>query len=297
MEKKVNILISTYNGEKYLEKQMSSLFHQSYKNIKIYVRDDGSTDGTMSLLKKWEKENKIILLTGENLGFCGSFYTLLKEADEGEYWAFCDQDDIWKKDKIEKSVEWLKKQNDSIPLLYHSSYQLMGEDGEKLGVHMPPKFEYDFRRIITENVYSGFAMVINGKLREMLLQLDYNKVVFHDWMAGLITMAFGKIYFSPYVAAKHRIHKNNASATSILKKIPMGLELLSNKNYYKNNVQQLEKNFYDQFGTEEKKVLEMFHGETYSLRMGLKKSFYPKRWNSSLPVELILRIMMLTGKV
>ena len=95
MKSKVVVLMSTYNGEKYIQEQLESILTQTYHNIKIYVRDDGSSDQTLEILKKYENENKIILLKGTNKGFIGSFLTLLKECEEADYYAWCDQDDIW----------------------------------------------------------------------------------------------------------------------------------------------------------------------------------------------------------
>lgn len=82
--KKVIICMSTYNGEKYLEEQLESLFSQTYKKIKIYVRDDGSTDGTIDILKKYEKKGKITLVLGKNLGYIGSFMNILEVAYKRE---------------------------------------------------------------------------------------------------------------------------------------------------------------------------------------------------------------------
>ncbi len=76
-EKRVAVTISTYNGEKYIEQQIESLLNQTYKNVDIFVRDDGSTDLTLDILKKYEKDKKIKLYYGENLGFIGSFYDIL----------------------------------------------------------------------------------------------------------------------------------------------------------------------------------------------------------------------------
>ena len=107
----IAILMSTYNGERYLREQMDSLLNQTYKDWKLYVRDDGSTDGTVSIVKEYEIDypNKIVLLGDElgNLGPGSSFMQLLSSVCS-YYYMFCDQDDVWIKDKIERTYLYLR---------------------------------------------------------------------------------------------------------------------------------------------------------------------------------------------
>lgn len=128
--KKILILISTYNGEKYLKEQLDSIFSQSYKDFEIIARDDGSSDETINILKSY---NIKILDTDKNLGAKLSFSTLLNDAvtntDRG-YFMFCDQDDIWKSDKIEKTITTMKeleKENTDLPLLVHTDLEVVDE--------------------------------------------------------------------------------------------------------------------------------------------------------------------------
>ena len=110
---KVNILLATYNGEKFLKTQLDSLIEQTYENIDIYVRDDCSTDNTVEFIKNYIESNKsgkrIILLenNGVNLRPPKSFYQIARECEPAEYYAFCDQDDVWYPDKIKWAVEEL----------------------------------------------------------------------------------------------------------------------------------------------------------------------------------------------
>ena len=109
---KVVILLSTYNGEKYLKEQLDSLLNQTYKNIDIYIRDDGSKDETVNIIKKYQNEyDNIHLEEGKNLGFIKSFFELLKNGDENvDIYSYCDQDDIWEEDKIERAVKFINKE-------------------------------------------------------------------------------------------------------------------------------------------------------------------------------------------
>ena len=115
-EMKVCVLISTYNGERFLEEQIASIIAQKGVEVDILVRDDGSSDMTCSLLERWQKEGKLKWYKGENLGFARSFMNLLKTASGYDYYAFCDQDDIWLEDKLQRAVAALEKIEDKVKL-------------------------------------------------------------------------------------------------------------------------------------------------------------------------------------
>lgn len=122
MNNSVAILLSTYNGEKYIKEQMDSLLAQTYPNIKIYIRDDCSTDNTLEILKTYE-DDRIVLIEGEkNLGYPGGFYELLRRCDEEDFYSFCDQYDVWLPEKIERAVDKLKDMNEATPNLYYAGY-------------------------------------------------------------------------------------------------------------------------------------------------------------------------------
>ena len=125
MKNKVCVLLSTYNGEKFLEKQLNSLFSQTYKNFDLLIRDDGSNDNTINILEKY----KINYLKGKNIGVIKSFFKLLEIAlhKEYEYFLFCDQDDIWELDKIEKQLFFISSKNQKLPILVHSDMQIIDE--------------------------------------------------------------------------------------------------------------------------------------------------------------------------
>ncbi len=111
MQEKIDVLMATYNGEKYLKEQIESILNQTYKNIQLIISDDCSTDGTREILKQYEQNDKIkIFYQEKNLGYIKNFEFLLKNV-ENELYMLSDQDDVWKEEKIEKSVEKLKTEN------------------------------------------------------------------------------------------------------------------------------------------------------------------------------------------
>ena len=162
----IQILMSTYNGENYLREQLDSLLNQTYENIKILIRDDGSKDGTIQILKEYSEKypNKIECIFDENIGVIKSFFELMKKSDEKcNYFAFCDQDDFWLKEKVEKAIEQIKEE---IPFLYCSNTILVDENLKILKINNEKK-EIDLNNILVENCATGCTVVINNKLLKL----------------------------------------------------------------------------------------------------------------------------------
>ena len=294
---KVNVLISTYNGEKYITAQIDSILSQTYTNFKIYVRDDGSTDQTVSILKKYEKRKQIILLKGENIGFGGSFMQLLQYAEDGDYWAFCDQDDIWDSHKLDNAVKQLKDMPDTEPNLYFHNFFVTDENMNITGTYQNHIPEYSFQMAITECLHMGFATVFNCCFRELMLKGDITRIPSHDWWAELIAMEFGNVYTDDYMGAKHRRLDVSVSGNGLGSRIKWFFGALKGNS----EIPELAKEFLHVFGKEmnlkDKDILEWFVMERYSMGKIFKKFFYGRRWRTSLTSELVLRFLMLTGKI
>ena len=109
MEEKVDVLLATYNGEKYLKEQIDSILNQTYQNINLIISDDNSNDSTRKILEEYKKiDNRIkIYLQDKNLGYIKNFEFLLTKV-ESNYYMLSDQDDVWLPEKIEKSMKTLK---------------------------------------------------------------------------------------------------------------------------------------------------------------------------------------------
>jgi len=211
------ILLSTYNGEKYLKEQLDSLYKQTYKNIKIIVRDDGSTDKTLDILQSYDV---CLLKSNGNIGVKRSFSLLLEYAIENtnaDYFMFCDQDDVWKEDKVEKTLakmEELEQQCKNIPILVHTDLVLVNE---KLEVIHPSFWEHEyiipginsFNRLLMQNTITGCTVMINRKLAQFSLPIS-EEIIMHDWWIGLVASKFGKIDFVKNPLILYRQHANNS---------------------------------------------------------------------------------------
>lgn len=297
----VNVLLSTYNGEKYILEQLDSIEQQTYREFHVFIRDDGSTDRTVPLIQEYiernQLQNRFTMVAKENMGYSRSFYELLKMTDNGDYWAFCDQDDVWYANKLENAVSWLGKEDKNIPLLYQGRVEIGNEDlsvKRNCGFY---NFNFNYHNAFTSNIFFGFAMVINRCLYDKLIQADFEKIKYHDWFAAIIVAALGKYKISDTVEAVHRQHEKNTSPTSFLKKIPDGIRLLKGDMFYTKNARELYRLCYDELDEEQRSFCELFLNERYHITTAVKKAFYPKRWNPQIEVEFVLRALMLIGKI
>ncbi|WP_404455291.1 glycosyltransferase family 2 protein [Oceanobacillus kapialis] len=205
----VQVLMSTYNGEKYLDEQIRSLVAQIGVNVKILVRDDGSKDNTITILKNWEKEGVLNWYSGANLKPALSFMDLVKNAPKADYYAFCDQDDFWHKEKLAIAVKKLGEFSDNEPALYFSNKQLV--DSNLIPIRtkgQKPKISLGSSLII--NPVTGCTMTINHFLLEMVKKYDNKNLYMHDaWIYRVCMALDGKVVFDEKPHIDYRQHENN----------------------------------------------------------------------------------------
>jgi glycosyltransferase involved in cell wall biosynthesis len=212
--KKVIILMSTYNGEKYIREQIESILTQTYKNIELFVRDDGSKDSTTKILEEYARAGKLTWFQGENLKPARSFLELVKKAPEAEYYAFADQDDVWDSDKIEVAVNMLSNVPNEKPALYCSATRLVDEN---LNVITPiahcKNFKLTFGEALVQAISPGCTFVFNRKSKEYLDMFKSEYISMHDALLMLIATAFGNVIFDKQPHISYRQHSNNVIGT------------------------------------------------------------------------------------
>lgn len=209
----VAVLMSTYNGEKYLREQIDSILNQSEVDIQLVIRDDGSADGTKKILQEYRKNKNITIKYGKNLGVGVSFMKLLCANIEADYYAFADQDDIWMEDKLICAVRMLETQEG--PALYGSNQMIANENGESVGVRYKQKPPCDFVNSIVSCRISGCTMVMNRKLRvEMSKKINfpsrkYLQIRIHDSWTLAFANAFGVFIYDETPHILYRQHGDN----------------------------------------------------------------------------------------
>lgn len=214
LNKKVAILMSTYNGENYLCDQLDTLKKQTYQKWDLFIRDDGSNDNTLQIIKKYAKEDKrihLILEKKENMGPKCSFFYLLRQI-EADYYFFCDQDDYWKKTKLKSELDILE--NSTEPCLVYCGLKCVDKRlkpeslrFEKLIGSLEKASVLD--RFISNDI-PGCVMGFDKKIRDLFLETkEYTHIIMHDWWICLIACSFGRIHFLPEKLVLYRQHEDN----------------------------------------------------------------------------------------
>lgn len=220
------ILLSTYNGEKWIKELLESLKLQSLKNWTLLVRDDGSNDKTVDILKNFSKNDSRLILIEDSLGNLGptqSFSKLLEISLSypQEHVFFCDQDDIWLTHKLETLSKTLNDYEFALgretPILLHSQLKTIDESGQTLNAsyHNQMNFDPEFSQeklshLLVQNFVVGCSSAINKSLAKIASPIPKHALM-HDWWCALIACTLGKIVFVDEALTLYRVHSGNAS--------------------------------------------------------------------------------------
>ena len=221
---KLLVLLSSYNGARFLREQLDSLLSQTLGGVEILVRDDGSTDGTREILAEYAGRGALQWYAGGNLGPFRSFWQLLTACGEADYYAFCDQDDVWDSDKLESAVRALKKLEG--PALYCADVRVTDERLHVTAEHMVRPESADYPHALIRNLAPGCTYVFNRAALELLRRFDAERlgVELHDWTAYQIIACFGKVIFDAQPHMSYRQHGGSVigaadkSASELLRK-------------------------------------------------------------------------------
>ena len=227
----VQVLMSTYNGEKYLKRQIESIIKQECVICNVIIRDDGSTDETKNVLEECANlyPGKIEYYLCENIGYKKSFLKLLEYAQEADYYAFADQDDVWNKDKVILAIEKLENINEKVKL-YVSNVRVTNEKMEEIGFsnlqNMPNRLE----ALFTRTRFAGCTFVYSQELLRLCLpytRLEYKEreMPDHDFLLAAIAYSVGEVYIDFESHLNHVRHKTSVTSggNGIIKRIKIEL--------------------------------------------------------------------------
>ena len=217
----IDILLATYNGEKYLPELLSSLEQQTYTDWKLIIIDDCSKDKTIDVLHSFQETSKHsveIFVNSKPVG-CGkdNFFALAKKSTS-DYIAFCDQDDVWLPNKLETSMQAMcdaEKENTSLPILVYSDLKVVDNN---LNPISPSFFSYSnyrknpqLQHIICQNQITGCTILANKALNQLCIQAqNYDQILMHDSWYGITAMTFGKVIYINRPLILYRQHGNNS---------------------------------------------------------------------------------------
>jgi len=216
---RVTVLVAAYNNGKYIEELLRSLLAQTHRDMDIIVRDDGSSDDTLEIVKRLsENDSRISLLDSGGRGEPGvktNFFTLLLNSD-GDYTMFCDADDVWYPAKVEKTLKLMRGIEDkraNAPVLIHTDLAVADESLSIVGESL---FKYEklsphrkgFKELLVQNNVTGCTVMINRPLKNLVAEIPEGAVM-HDWWLALIASAFGEIGVLEEATLLYRQHGGN----------------------------------------------------------------------------------------
>lgn len=213
---KIAVLMSTYNGERYVQEQIESILNQKGEfQLDLWVRDDGSTDRTKEILQGYADAGLLKWYTGANLKAAYSFLDLLKHCEGYDYYAFADQDDYWMLEKISKGIEMLT--NEGTPMLYCSNAQLVDCDLNSLNRNVYKQIpKMDFYTVSCAGGLLGCTMIFNQSLARMVQKKELPEtIIMHDFYVALLCLTMnGQIVYDNGAYIKYRQHDNNVVGVS-----------------------------------------------------------------------------------
>ena len=216
----IDILLATYNGQAYLKELIDSILAQSYQDWQLLIRDDGSLDNTVSIIKSYNRQHphKIKMITDNfnHLGAKLNFGQLL-EHSQADYIMFCDQDDIWLPQKIDVTLNAMRKAEKKYPdkpVMIHSDSIVVDANLKKIAdskwayENILPRKDDDLNRIIVQNVATGCTIMINRRAKNVSLPIPEDAIM-HDWWIAIKVAEHGKIVYIPDKLVLYRQHPDN----------------------------------------------------------------------------------------
>ncbi|AYF89598.1 glycosyltransferase family 2 protein [Pseudomonas sp. DY-1] len=266
LESRVAILLCTYQGQRYLSEQLSSIERQNHANWIVWASDDGSRDDTRAILEcfqeRWGK-SRVSIQSGPAGGFAANFLSLVSNTEvSADYYSFADQDDIWEPVKVERAVDWLRSIPSHIPALYCARTTLVDEENREIGFSpffgKPPCFA----NALVQNIGAGNTMVFNEAARNILRRAGDIDVVSHDWWVYLVVSGCGgRVYYDSSPSLRYRQHGRNliGSNMGICARAARVQMMLAGvfREWNDRNVRALEK-VRDELTPESKRVLDLF---------------------------------------
>lgn len=311
----VLILMSTYNGEKYIKNQLDSLLSQNCPEIKILIRDDGSNDNTCKILEYYS--NKFMNITwykGKNIGASKSFFDLMNKADsENNYYAFSDQDDVWLPEKISRAIHILKKYPVNEPSLYCSDKIIVDQQLSPCETSIKQLVKkVSFGNALVQNMCTGCTAVMNYKLFELIKYQVPEYTIMHDWWFYLTATCFGNVYYDSESLILYRQHANNTVGTLLSRKALLEYrlkQLFSPRGEIYKQVEEFKKIFFDSAAEQRLKdftqvslrknqvLLNELLNSKKSLKNRLRLMLESQIYRQKTLDNLILKLIILFGKL
>jgi len=295
------ILLSLYNGERYLRMQLESIAAQTGVRVYIHARDDGSTDGTVALFRQACDELGVgySLELGENLGAAGSFMRLLYSAPVGfDYYAPCDQDDVWVADKLKRATGMLERWAEK-PALYCAGHVITDEHLRPIGRSVPPR-KVGFGNALVQNIVQGSTAVFNPIALTLIHSVGPPRLCpLHDIWIYLVVSAFGTVMYDDFESMLYRQHDRNdvGVALGLARWRKRVVRHLQKRGIRPTQLAaELEQLAGNRLSAEDRALLQQFTRSHGSLLRRTKLVLDRRIWRQSRSDDLIWRVLILLGR-
>lgn len=262
----IDILLATYNGEKYIDTQISSIVNQTFSDWKLYIHDDGSSDSTVEKLKDWQSRDSRINFIDDGVIFHnpGKHFMHLLNFSNSDLVCFCDQDDLWLEYKLQEMIENFDLKTPKPFLLVSGCYLWKTESKEIL-----PKIEFNKAENLEQFLFlngglQGCAMMFNSEVKKIVLRKETENLYMHDYLISLVAFSFGKVKYLNENLFLYRQYENNVSVHLEKNKSEHRKIVLKHKNIpvvYKKvyeNVYSFFENYKDELSKEKSKVIQNY---------------------------------------
>lgn len=242
----IDILLASYNGEKYIAEQIESILDQTYKDWFLYIKDDCSTDNTVNIINAYEKRyrDKIkVVVSDKPTGSAKDNFFSILQYSKSDYIMTCDQDDVWIPEKIEITYNKMKEAENSykdIPILVHTDLKVADENLNIISDSLLKMQNLDSSRdklnnLLVQNIVTGCTVMVNRKLLDYIMTIPKNAIM-HDWWMALIAASLGKIKFIEKPTVLYRQHNHNDVGAKNVNSANYILKRLSNINDIKKSI-------------------------------------------------------------
>lgn len=291
----IDILMATYNGERFIAEQIESIQRQSYKNWRLLVSDDCSTDGTLDVVRSYAAEDGRIRIVSEGVKHGGAkenFFSLMTCSD-APYCMFCDQDDVWLPDKIKDCLEAMScleiRHAGGVPLLVFCDMKVVDSNLNIIHASFEDACNYDTRRVafkylLAQNVAAGCSILLNrAAIDANLIIDDCSSIEMHDWWMILVVSAFGAIGYVDSALSLYRQHDNNELGAGEYAPIKRAKDTTFMLERFRSTIEQavaFREIFGDEISPEDKRCLDFYisAGNTRSLLCALFYLFRSGCW-------------------
>ena len=305
--KKVNIILPAFNGEKYIGEQIESLLNQTYPNIDIYIRDDRSRDNTVNVIRSYigqEPEGKKIILVDnedKNWGYVRNVFDTWKLTDTADYYCFCDQDDVWHADKVEKSVALLESKGTEKPALCFTGFNYCDSGLHFIRKSDPVPEPLGLQNVCYDFLALNFNITVNHAFREVFfakLPPDGSYPNYPDYWMSHAAACYGRLYCLQKAEVEYR---RQEKAASYANHNPFSFFLWRFKMFFLGDetkkISKALKDLYQVYGNimseSDEKMMRIFIQNSFVHY--LQKVFYPARLRRDPKEEIALRVMFLLG--